>query len=518
LFVGVADNDSGAQVTNVTIDNIEFVGEDVQHSTSGSSLPDGRMAIQFKNTKRTTITNCIFSSIDSHAIWYQSPYQYDYANSAYYNTTKNYDTEITHCRFVADSHSTVGRAVMHTIDIGGVDHVRINNNYFEWCDNGVSGGTTYDDLDDVETDTWTPASFSAIKRVGRYVNVTGNVFYNSSEHSVYMTSMDAVVASNNFYTDEPTICNQDPVKIRARNCSVTGNTISNFRSCISINEPSFNVNVTGNVISSRGGTTGGVIDINADTIVAYIDARPYLDTYYSVGNLTVAGNSITFPALSSAPPAGGNLDEVAFRIYTPTSSNAAYPEYNMIDGVVFTGNTIQNYKYGVYVIGGNSRNIVVEGNVFGPKSFATSGFTTTTSMSTIAPIAVNQASTNALQDMTFNENKVRGAKALWAIIGGTGTSVALPYTITGNIFQYIQSLDAYEDGSSGGFRTIALDNHFTANNGTQFLDRTWATSSTQGNSLGTGGTSNSLKRSMIIYDSTDAKLYYDDVGGYHIIS
>ena len=132
LFVGTPDSNVASLTGNFTADSLKFIGEDTRHAISGGSLSDKRNAIEFKNTQATTVRNCQFTSTDSAAIFYQYPVMYDYANSAFYNTTKNYNSEITNCRFYANAHAVVGRALIHLLGCTGVDQIIIDSNYFEW--------------------------------------------------------------------------------------------------------------------------------------------------------------------------------------------------------------------------------------------------------------------------------------------------------------------------------------------------------------------------------------------------
>lgn len=364
LFVGVADDDSGSQTTNIVVINLEFVGESTMHSTTGSDLHDFRTAIEFKNTSRTDVKDCTFTAIDSRAISFQKPDDYNYATSTAYNTTKNYKSEINGNKFLAASHSSNNRAYIHAVSISGIDEIVITSNVFEWCDNAVSGSGTYDDLDDVEGDTYV-GTVGAVKRCGKGWIVAANVMKNSSEHALYLEGMDVTINANAVNNDNVTVCGVgDAIKIRSRNCSCTGNTLNNYILGIGVHEPAFNVTISGNTIATPAGTSaGGIIDVNADTLPAYIAARPYLNTYYSVGNVSITGNTI------QCPRAGTGFTQIAFRIYTASSTDASYPDDDTISGITIRGNTIRNYRYGVYVVGILAKSINVAGNTFDGKPF-----------------------------------------------------------------------------------------------------------------------------------------------------
>jgi len=268
LLVGTPDNNSATQTENIVIDGLTFQGEDTRHALAGNTPSDKRYAIDFKNSKNTVVKNCAFTDIDSQAINYQYPTNYDYRNSVYYNTTKNYDAQIVNCRFIAQSHTTANRALIHAIQTRGVDRLSVMQNYFEWCDDCISGETTYDALSDTEDDTYTPTvsgwSLGAVKRTGRGLIVSNNQIINSSEHAIYASGMDVEISGNVIRAEAPAYCFGD-IKIRAKNVTVSNNIVSvagEASNAIAVNEPSFNVTVTGNTLyllsSSQLGLSGAI--------------------------------------------------------------------------------------------------------------------------------------------------------------------------------------------------------------------------------------------------------------------
>lgn len=514
LFIGVADNDSGTQTSNVRIEGIKFIGEDTRHSVLGSTLHDGRYAVEVKNTSHIVIIDCEFTLIDSSAIFTQKPVSYDYVNSVYYNTTKNYDLTVSDCNFSAASHSTPGRALIHAIALSGVDGARINRNYFEWCDDAVAGNTTYDDLVDVETDTYTPTvpgwTLGAVKRRGRGWVISDNHFVNSSEHALYISAMDIVISNNVFRTDEPSICNKSQCKNRSRNSSITGNTFSNIVTAIEVAEPSFNVSVSGNVISVSDtcDTSGGVIDVNAESIVSFINNRSdFLDTYYPVSEITIDNNIITFQ-----PGASTGISEIAIRLYSASSSEPEFPNGGQISNVIISNNVFKNFKYGVYNIGAVIKNVIIVGNTFVAKDFTISGFDASTTMNTTAVLSNHYGHTYSLGQFRFNDNHVMGAEYLIKSTSGTGTSMYLPNGMSGNTVDYIQNF------TSSDFRAITMQNMFTGNRGSYFIDRTWDSGQAVGNSLGDGASSDTGKRTCFQWTSNALRYYYDDTGNFSDLS
>ena len=343
ILIGTPDSNAADAVENVTIRGVVFTGEDARHASNGSSLHDGRYAIELKNTKGVKILDNVFNAVDSSAIYFQPPNAYDYVGAAYYNTTKNYNATISGNSFYGVAHETVNRALLHAIVVSGVDNLGVTNNYFEWCDDALHGEGTYDDLEDVEGDTWS-ADVGSVNRTGRGFTITGNRTLNSSEHAFYLTVMDVVLSNNVIRTDNPTVCNTDPVKVRGRNVVIEGNVITGYERGMSISNPAFNVTVSNNVIftdDANGSATGGMIEVESTDISAFIDARDWLDTYYSMSNISITGNTIIMEPSACADEAC-----VGIRVFSD-ATDANYSEYNQIHGVQITGNTIKNHRIGV---------------------------------------------------------------------------------------------------------------------------------------------------------------------------
>lgn len=510
LFLGAPDSNS-TPVSNLTVDGIFFQGNDTRHNVSGSSLNDNRTAIVFKNTSHTLIQNCKFFEVDSSAMWYQIPVEYDYTNGVYYNTTKNVVSLVQACEFYAVPHAVPGRALLHAIVMAGVDNCRVISNYFSWCDDCVAGETTYDGP--LSSGTYTPTvsgwTLGAVPRSGRDWLFTNNNCYNSSEHAVYFAAVDVAVTGNTFYSDATTITRTvDPVKIRSRNATVTGNTISGYGQGISVNEPSFNVTVSGNSISILGaGSTGGAIDVNSDGLASYITARSdFLTNYYPMWNIAITGNTVLFEDGSTAFDG-----QIGVRVYSGSYDATHYPNGQIL-GVTISGNSFSNYQYGIYVINSQAKNISVTGNSFFAKTFTTAGFTTSTTMETEAVLLTYQSGSGetltSLKEMRFDNNMVWGAKYLISTQngGGSANTIDVPWGMTGNKLNYIQYI------KTADIRPFAIYNAFSKNVGEYFLDRSWGGAALD-NSLG-ASTSNSFYRYTFQYDGSLMRFYTDDSATY----
>jgi hypothetical protein len=524
LFIGVPDSNVADQTTNVIIDSLYFIGENTRHNADGNSLTDFRNAIEFKNTSDTWVKDCVFTAIDSQAIQYQFPASYDYANGQYYNLTKNYRSKITGCSFIATPHAVPGRAMIHCIVVGGVDFCNITDNYFEWCDDCVSGETTYNRYQDTEDDTYTlsgdAAALGPLKRVGRNIIVSNNTVYNSSEHCFYMALMDVTVNNNNIRTDDTAICTGDMIKIRSRGATVSGNTISNYGSGISVNEPSMDVTVSGNVCLSIGTNGNSVIDVNSDGLKTYIDNRPFfyvggVPDYQPMRNISIVGNTITMPDDAVLPEAGREVRDAAFRIYTDLDQ-AEFPE-GQIQGITYSGNTVRGHNIGFYFVNSEFGNVSITGNSLYAKNFTTSGFNTGTTLNTYAAMLAYQSGSGgtleSMRKVLFTGNYVFGATYLFATdtAAGAAGTYQTPQGCSGNRFDYIKNI------KTADVRDFTSQNKFNNNTGFYFLDRTWGGEALE-NSLNSGSGSNTTLRYCHFFDGTTLRFYTDDSGTFLTLS
>lgn len=504
VFVGTPDSNVAAATENIVIKGLNFIGENTQHAISGNSPSDKRNCIELKNTNKTTIQSCEFTKIDSAAIFFQTPHLYDYINSVYYNTTKNYDSLINGCRFLAESHAVAGRALIHLIGCGGIDKVVIDNNYMEWCDVTMDGEGTYSSLNQLETDTWTPISagwsLGAVKRSGRDWVFSNNIVINSSEHSVYAAGMNAVITGNTMRAENPTICQGD-IKLRSLGAVVSGNSVNAGGGCITISEPSFHVSVSGNILYADSSTvTGGVIGVVSDGLTSYIDGRTWFASYQAMENINITGNTIRLP---STVVAGEN--HTGIRIYS-SNSDANFPEGQMRN-VMISSNDIKNHRNGVYVLGLLAKNVVVEGNIFDAKAYTSAGFAAGTTMNTYAALLINSSATSAAQNIVFRDNSVSGSDYLFATHNGGGTAVDIPWGITNNY------LFAIKNFKTSDMRAPVQYNAFRDNTGYNFLDRTgWVGNFSLNNSLGTSASSNTEKKYNLAYNGVNVVFYTDDSG------
>lgn len=502
LLIGTPDSDA-TQITDIRLEGVNFSGEDTRHSVSGSALMDGRQAIWVKNTKGLSIDKCTFSDIDSSAIWVQAPGDYDYENSQYYNNTKCYDINITNCTFKAKPHSTNGRALMHTIT-ARADNVRITHNYFEWCDVCVSCSTTYDDYDDVETDTYTNSNLSeTVKRTGRGYTISNNNIYNSSEHCFYLNAMSVTCSNNTVVVDNDTVCNTYQFQIRGRGMTVCNNVLTGVAAAASINTGSTDITFTGNSIQAFLDTAGGIINIQSQGLKTYIDNRSdYFGSYKPARNIVVSNNTIDMPNASQT-------NGVAIRIYTD-NSDASFPDGQM-QNVTISNNVINRPRKAILIVANMLRNCKIENNIFNGKDFTESGFSGSTTMNSEYVLGVDDSLISPLTNVTFNGNSVYGFEYILFDDGGSGSAgtIDIPRGIMTNRFNYIQNWD------TAAFKAPAAINHMVCNNGTFFLDRSgWVSGSALFNAL-SDGTSNSELRSTLFYaSSTDVRLYYDDSASY----
>jgi hypothetical protein len=521
LFVGVPDSNVAPLTENIIVDSLNFIGENTRHNESGSSQSDFRKAIVFKNSSQTWVTNCEFTAIDSGAIEYQNPASYDYANSQFYNTTKNYKSKINGCSFIAEPHAVSERALLHAIEVAGIDYINIIDNYFEWCDDCVSGETQYNTYQDTEDDTFTrgggAAALGPLKRCGRNVLIDGNTVYNSSEHAFYMATMDTTISNNNIRTDEPTICKSDQIKIRGRGVTCVGNIISNYSAGITVNEPSEDVTVTGNVVRIIDSNyTGGAIDINSNTLESYINNRPFfyvggVPDYQPMRNISIVGNTIIFPDNAVTTVDGRQSKHVAIRVNT-ASANANFPE-GQIQNIAITSNTIKGYNVGIYCVNSQFKNCVVSNNSFFAKSFVSAGFNSGTTMNTYAVLVAYQSGAGEtlveLSQINFSDNRVEGATYFIATDTGSGGAATyfLPEGMVGNRLNYIKNI------KTADIRAISTSTRFNNNVGTFFLDRTWPGVALE-NSLRDGGSNNSNLRYTTQWTGSEYRFYTNDSAGY----
>jgi len=501
VFIGTPDSNVAAATENVTIRDLQFIGENTQHAVTGNVVHDFRNAIEVKNTKNLTIENNVFTAIDSAVVYYQKPVEYDYVNSQTYNTTKNYNTKFINNSCIASPHAVVGRALIHAVVWSGVDFCKVSGNYFEWCDDCVAGEGTFTLPTQIESDTWV-STIGAVKRCGRRWEFTNNCAYNSSEHAVYAAGLDVDISNNYFYTDAPSICAYDVVKLRARNVQVASNVFANYALAIAVDVPSFSVNIIGNTIYTRetiSALTGAaVIAVNSNGLENYYPPRAWFNTADTMRNISVTGNTIQFPP----QPASSGLYQIAFRIYTSSSSSLfSYEQEN----IKFCDNAVAGHKIGAYIINELARNINISDNSFSGKSFIETSFSGSTVIPTDAALMIYSTSTYVGSEIKFNNNEVRGSSYLFATNSGSGSNVLTPRLSTGNKLTYIKYFKT-SDMSMGGPWS------FRNNVGLYFLDRTSWFPEGLNNSLNNGISSTTALKSMTEYNGTNVIFYPNDSG------
>jgi hypothetical protein len=502
VFIGTPDSNVAAATENVVVCDLQFIGENVQHSIGGSVIHDFRNAIEVKNTKNLVVQNNLFTNIDSAVIYYQKPIEFDYANNQNYNTTKNYNAKFINNNCIAVAHAIVSRNVLHAVVWSGVDFCEVSGNYFEWCDDCVAGEGTYAIPTQVETDTWT-SSIGVVKRCGRGWQFNNNNVYNSSEHAVYAAGVDVDVCNNYFYTDAPAICAYQVVNSRSRNIQITGNVFANHALPIGIVIPSFDVNVVGNTIYApetiASLSSSAVIAVDSDGLETYSSGRPWFTTNDTMRNIAIRGNTIQFPSTAAST----GLYQIAFRIYT-SGSSTLFPLFEQ-ENISFCDNSVSGAKIGVFVINQLVRNIDISGNSFTGKSFTETGFSGSTVVNTYAALVINDQSSFVGQQIKFNNNAVRGSTYLYSTYTLAGTAVQTPAMATGNKLDYIQNF------KSSDMNQPALLG-FNGNKGLYFLDRTGWFVGGLNNSLSDGTNSNSALKSMITFDGTNVLFYKNDSG------
>lgn len=500
LLIGKPDSDDIAdQITKIKIKNIAFIGENTRHASSGNAVMDGRQSIWIKNTKHYTIYGCDFESVDSGSIWIQSPGEYDYENSAYYNKTKCYDGKIIQNNFEAEAHAVAGRALIHAIVSKG-DRTKILHNDFSWCDCGIDAESTYDNYSDKETDTYTDSNLAAlVKRSGKTLTLNGNNFYNSSEHCLYLNGMAINCTGGTITVDEPTICTTNQIQIRGRGVTVTGIEMTGVASACHITTGASDV-IYHNNADVSGDTEGGAINIQSQGLTAYINARSdYLGSYKPMRNITVGG-AIRMPSASQTYGYG-------VRLYTDVT-DANFPGGQMIN-ININGLTIDNPRMAFLNIANMAENVKVSKCILNGKPFTKTSFTTGTVMNSLAAFGIDDSLTSPFSKWSVEGNTILGFEYILYDNGGLGSGILAPYGFRGNRMDYIKYWD------TAAFNAPSWETMFDANQGSYFLDRSgWFSNVVTNNSL-SDGTANSEKKSMVqLVSSTDVRIYHDDAGGF----
>lgn len=484
ILIGTPDSNVAAATENIIIEGIHFIGEDTRHTTNGSCLTEKRTAIEVKNTINVTIRDNLFTDIDSQAINFQGIAVYDYVNSVYYGTTKNYNAKIIGNRFIAKPHAVAGRALLHAIFARySLDGLDVSDNYFEWCDVAIGGQTSYDTPDKDEDDLWTPTvagwGLGAVKRAGRDWVISNNIMVNSSEHSIYLELNNFTISNNVITVTEPTICHSVKIQIRGRYGAITGNSFNGVSYAVSLLNYTSHMVVSGNTISTinEAAGLGGVFNISTGYIKTAIDNRPWISVlsgYPPMENISISNNVITMdPTATAWADAEGGA---AIRLVSDLNL-AEYPQGSM-QNVTVQGNIIKNAKFGILMINDWMRNIKIDGNTFVGKSFVEAGFSTATVMNSSIILAVRATTPSAAAGAEFRNNRCYGFEYFLATPTGLGVNVRAPYGIRGNRFDYIKYLKSVDVLPFSNY------NDFRDNSGIYFLDTSWGSRNTRYNHMG----------------------------------
>jgi len=522
IHIGGVEVSNADTASNIVIKDLDLYGNDTQHSITGNSLSDFRTPIHVKSAVNLEIDSVTFWEIDSSAIYFQAPRFYSYITSSEHNTnTYSENVKITNCTFWGQPHTTTGRALIHAIVTSGVDDIIISSNSFSWCDDAVNGSSTFDinEIDAPRRSAKYTKSGVDYYRTGRNQVITNNVFKNSSEHAVYMETAATTISGNTFSVDN-SYCYGD-VKIRGQYISITGNTISANGSCVSINELSRNVTVTGNTMLSNSENSAGIVDVNSDGIKSYVDNRPHFtvdpNNYPRVENIIISDNTLSYP---TAFPTGATYG-YGIRLYTDSSSVTGYPD-GTLHNVTISNNTVENVKVGVAGLTPVCKNIKIHGNIFRGGSFTSSGFDATNAETRLKGYCALMCYDGYIYNIINYEyvnNKSVGFKYVLGILDGSGNHEAQtgssyyrpPRVFQNNQFDY--ALDLSESSAVGYWYPFGND----ANNnmGSNLIARnTTLDQQAPNNSIAIVGQSNSNKRGNFYYDGTNLRYYNDDAGNF----
>jgi hypothetical protein len=371
----VHSDDPRDQVHNISISNLHFCGDSAFHNKNGSNIEDMRTSIMARNAKYLDITGCIFSNIDSSAVYFRYPY--------IVNTTKCYNITIRHCRFtgVQPKTTVVGsdgmkrhRALLNAIVCSGVDYLTVSNNHFEWCDSCCIGSGTYWKTYQNESDTYIVDSQSALvsaslseekrtryPRAGRNWIFSNNVCINSSDHVLLLSGTDITI-SGNTCTATSDLC-FGALKVRGNGITITGNTITSDKETLNINKISTNITVTSNILTSRSDPDAGVIAIVSYGLQDYIIHQKKhsdwiecsVEKYEPMGNIIISNNTISCSPVTSK-------NDIGIRIQTSTKK----PDNHQIeiDGIIISNNIFRNCKQCLNIINGLIANVIVSSNLF----------------------------------------------------------------------------------------------------------------------------------------------------------
>jgi len=453
IYIGVP-NDLTTGISNIEIDGLSFIGDDARHATNGSALADLRDAISLFGVTGATIKNCAFSKIDSAAI-------HSYAAGTWVNK-KCYDLVIRDCTFEGEPHTVHLRALLHAIVISGVDTSLVSGCSFSWCDNAVTTGygtyvlDTLDEDDTYSTTDYTGAAMT-VKRAGSNIRIIGNHVLNSSEHAFYVGYRGCVIQGNVLLNTAPTICSGD-IKIRGSNTTVSNNVIQSGDTGITVGLFSYNVDISNNTITSNGESSGGIIDVSAAGMQAWINNRT---DFWPATSPVMGGINICNNVLNDIDGIGGTDNDIAFRVYTDITIPASITALSdmSVVGVNISGNVVKGCKVGVQLYNGLARPVTFQGNqLFGEGTASNTAF------------VIAGAGVTTLQNLIVTNNSVCDFENLYGpppfVITATGTFM-LPFLTSNNYMRGITNLR----NPLFTMATFSTPYRFTNNVGVNVTDR-----------------------------------------------
>jgi hypothetical protein len=520
IYVGRPELTDASTVSDCAIRDLDLYGNDTRHAVSGDYLNDLRTAIQVKGAINLDITRVTFWEIDSSAISFDSPASYSYITSQYNNLqVYSEDVNITDCNFYAEAHTSTGRALIHAVTLSGANGVVVSNNLFSWCDDAISGTSTYD-VDNINgarySEQYTKDSIDYYCS-GREWVISNNVFRNSSEHTLYITGANVSITGNIINVDSA-YCNGD-IKLRGQQIVVSGNSLVTRDTALSIQELSRDISVTGNTCRTYGDPEGGVINVSAAGIKSFVDNRPWFDTstaYPKCENIIISDNIIKMEDVSHTYGYG-------VRLLTDSGSVTGYPDNDTLNNVSIANNTFENVKIGIMSYGVLMKMCKVVGNTFRGGTFTRASFDGT-DLKGYAVLGCADGYQYNLSYIDFKSNTMEGFQYVFGIItspGGVGGGQAGYYyrptsTFSNNTMSYFKDVSAaYGVGYwySMGAATVHIGNKassFIAKNSMVSQQRTL-------NSYGLVSSSNSSKNGNMLWDGTNLRYYNDDVGGYQTL-
>lgn len=460
MIIGEPDSDA-APVSNVGVEGLTFDGDNIRHASSGSSPLDYRTAILIRNASNVSIHGNRFEDIDSSAVFCLGTLSGD-------TVTHVSGLHVHDNVFDADSHATVDRALIHCLHISEVDNLLVHDNQFNWCDVGISGGSTFEFPTDAAGSTYVHATLGVVERAGRGWVFANNVIYNSSEHAIYVDhGINVAITGNTVWTDTPATCISD-VRAFGRGVVVGSNRVVGRVTCISAGGSSEDVEISGNNCTSLQVGEGAIIAVEASGISSYVTNRPYLTSFVPF-RINIAGNTLRYAGSTPTSVSNATTSQ-GVRVITNNSNvnfASAGNEYE-VACIRISGNTFINHSHAIRINGLMVNNINIVSNIFLglPLTVTEAAFSGADALDSRAVVAVDNESTLQNKGSTFVGNTVYGYRAIFGKMPATAVLVnAYPaMTFASNHISYTNAMD------NGEFRAYsATDSHFAeANGGNRF--------------------------------------------------